>query len=79
MAGVSHVGSVVTGDLKEMIKLSKMAQIESEGRLLGMDKLYIIQAEHMLRTEAYEAAIKYIIKAVEANPDSEVCIQSTIF
>ena len=56
-----------------------MAQIESEGRLLGMDKLYIIQAEHMLRTEAYEAAIKYIIKAVEANPDSEVCIQTIIF
>ena len=76
MAGVSHVGNVVTGDLKEMIRLGKLQQAENEGLKSGMDKMYIIQAEHMLRTEAYEAGVKYIIKAIEVNPDSQVCINT---
>ena len=34
--------------------------------------MYIKQAEHMLRTDSYLAAVRYTMKALEINPESIV-------
>ena len=79
MAGVSHCGNVVIGDLKEMIKLSRMQQENEGAKDRNVDNMYIKQAEHMLRTKMYEAGVSYIMKALEINPESQVNIQIVAF
>ena len=72
MIAVSQVGGIVEGDLKQMIKDNKL-QVEAEGaQASANDKMYIKQAEHMLRSESYTAAANYVMKALEMNPESLV-------
>ena len=72
MIAVSDVGGIKDGDIKQMIKDNKLL-VEAEGiRVLESDNMYIKQAEHTLRTENFEAAGTYIMKALEQNPDSTV-------
>ena len=64
------------GDIKQMIKDNKL-MVEQEGiAILESDNMYIKQAEHTLRTENFEAAGNYIMKALEQNPDSTVSLSS---
>ena len=72
MIAVSQVGGIVEGDLKQMIRDNKL-QVEAEGaQASANDKMYIKQAEHMLRSESYTAAANYVMKALEMNPESLV-------
>ena len=72
MIAVSQVGGIVDGDLKQMIRDNKL-QVEQEGAAnAANDKMYIKQAEHMLRSESYTAAAGYVMKALEMNPESLV-------
>ena len=74
MIAVSDVGGIKDGDIKQMIKDNKLL-VEAEGiRVLESDNMYIKQAEHTLRTENFEAAGTYIMKALEQNPDSTVSL-----
>ena len=74
MIAVSDVGGIVDGDIKQMIKDNKL-MVEAEGiKVLESDNMYIKQAEHTLRTENYQAAGAYIMKALEQNPESTVSL-----
>ena len=76
MISVGGIGKGQDGDLKQMIRTNKMLRDAEEEKNCSNDAMFIKQAEHMLRTSQFEAAIKYIYKALEANPDSIVSVIS---
>ena len=64
------------GDLKQMIRNNKLMRESEEEKNSANDSMFIKQAEHMLRTNQFDAAIKYIYKALEMNPESLVSVIS---
>ena len=71
MIAVGGVGKGFVGDLKNMIRAAKEAA-EEGANANRLDLMYIKQAEHMLRTDSYLAAVRYTMKALEINPESIV-------
>ena len=66
------------GDLKAMIRTNKLLRESEEEKNSANDAMFIKQAEHMVRSSQFEAAIKYIYKALEMNPESVVRIISIV-
>ena len=60
-------------DLKKMMaEHSFKLKEEANNTGISLDIQYLHQAEHLLRTNSYQTAIKYTVKALEINPDSKV-------
>ena len=73
MTAVNFTGG---GDLKQLMGDKKILTEDEQNLGIAIDITYLKQAEHLLRTNAYQSAIKYTLKALELNPDSMV---KTIF
>ena len=71
-------GDASGGDLKAMIRTNKLLRESEEEKNSANDAMFIKQAEHMVRSSQFEAAIKYIYKALEMNPESVVRIISIV-
>ena len=69
MTAVNFTGG---GDLKQLMGDKKILTEDEQNLGIAIDITYLKQAEHLLRTNAYQSAIKYTLKALELNPDSMV-------
>ena len=59
-------------DLKRLMGEKKLLSEEDAQSGISIDVTFLKQAEHLLRTAKYAAAINYTIKALEVNPESKV-------
>ena len=60
-------------DLKKMMSEHHMMLKEDiSNKGISLDVQYLKQAQHLLRTTNYPIAIKYTVKALEINPESQV-------
>jgi len=71
MTAVNFTGG---GDLKQLMGDKKILTEDEQNLGIAIDITYLKQAEHLLRTNAYQSAIKYTLKALELNPESMVMI-----
>ena len=69
--------------MKQLMGDKKILTEDEQNLGIAIDITYLKQAEHLLRTNAYQSAIKYTLKALELNPDSMVktifCIRLYVF
>ena len=60
-------------DLKKMMSEHHiMLKEDISNKGISLDVQYLKQAQHLLRTTNYPIAIKYTVKALEINPESQV-------
>ena len=69
MTAVNFTGG---GDLKQLMGEKKIMTEDEQNMGISIDITYLKQAEHLLRTNAYQSAIKYTLKALELNAESTV-------
>ena len=58
--------------MKQLMGEKKIMTEDEQNMGISIDITYLKQAEHLLRTNAYQSAIKYTLKALELNAESTV-------